>query len=1080
MTKYLILLLLFSLLSSIGLAQDRHISGQVISSEDNKGIQGITVAVPNSSIGTITDEEGKYKLNIPLNTKQIQFSGIGFNTITTDLSISDSINITMTTNVNILNDVVITALGVKREEKSLGYAVQTLDGSEVSTINETNFINSLQGRIAGVSITGSSNLGGSSRIILRGVRSISFENQPLFIVDGVPIDNSNFATKDQIRGALGYDFGNAAQDINPDDIETINVLKGSTATALYGSQGANGVIIINSKKGISRTPGSGKMPIGITLSSGITFSEVSVLPEYQNRYGGGAASTLPNDPKTYSDFLISTLHPGEQRSNFEYDGSWGPEMLGQMVYQWNSYYPSMPNYNKKTPWIAHPDNIRDFYQTGITTTNNVAIDGGNANTLYRLSYTNHNQKGTIPNSSLNRNTFNFNGSNKFSDKLSSAVSITYVGANGKGRAQTGYNSLATNFTQWWERQIDMNELKDYKNPDGSQRTWNMNSETDLSPLFWNNPYWRCYENYETDQRNRIYGVVSLNYEISKGLNLSGAIKTDYYNEGRQERVALGSAAAESISKYSEENIIVNENNYEMMITYKTSLNTNFDLNAFAGVNRQDRKKTDNFITSQGGLNVPDYYSLTNSAANLLSVSNKTQLRRNSIYASTSIGYKRFLYLDLTGRNDFSSTLPDDNNSYFYPSVTGSYIFSEQLTSKWLSYGKIRMGWALTAIDPPPYSTGSTRPLVADNFSGFASAVTPNIANNPNLKPEKTSSFETGIEMIFLNGRASVEVTYYVSNSKDVVFPVQQSATTGYNSKFYNAAEIKNEGIELQLTGIPFQTKSGFKWGLGVNFAKNNNIVKKLFTDENGKSVESILIENAPFSVTFEARPGMAYGQIVGYDYAYDANGNHIIDPVTNSYAHTATVKPLGSVLPDYTGGVSTWFEFKGFKIFGLVDFQKGGKLFSLTNTFGKYSGTLSETAEEDIRTNGIVLEGVVQTGVDAEGNPTSDGTINTGKIAAVDHFFLDGGFIISAADVNDASYIKFRELAITYSFPKKWFKKTIEGASISLIGRNLGILYKKVPHIDPESAVSTNNIQGLEGGQLPSERTYGVSLNIKF
>ncbi|MBL0032323.1 MAG: TonB-dependent receptor [Bacteroidetes bacterium] len=376
----------------------------------------------------------------------------------------------------------------------------------------------------------------------------------------------------------------------------------------------------------------------------------------------------------------------------------------------------------------------------------------------------------------------------------------------------------------------------------------------------------------------------------------------------------------------------------------------------------------------------------------------------------------------------------------------------------------------SAIDPS---------ICINRFAGFATAIVPNIANNSELQPEKTSSIEIGTQLIFLEGRINLDFTYYNTTSKDVIFAVQQSLSTGYTSKFYNAAEISNKGIELQIDGQVIKTKSGFVWGVGVNYAKNTNMVEKLFTDENGNETQSLRIQNAPFSATFEARPGMAFGQIVGYDYAYDANGNHIIDG--GAYARTAKVQPLGSVLPNFTGGVSTWFEYKGFRLFGLIDFQDGGKLFSMTNMWGKYSGTLKETAEGGIRENGLILEGVEQTGVDASGNPISDGTPNTTSIAAIDHFFLDGGYVITAADVYDASFIKFRELSLTYALPKKLFlKSSIQGVSVSLVGRNLAILHKNVPNIDPESAVSTSNVQGLEGAQLPTERTYGVTLNVRF
>ncbi len=1049
-------------------AQERVITGRVTSSQDNLSIPGVSVVVVGTTNGTSTDIDGNFSISVSAAAKTLRFSGIGMKTKDVALTASNSVDVLMDPDILRLDEVVVTALGVKREEKSLGYATQTVRGEDVTLAKETNFINALQGKVAGVSITGSSNIGGSSRILLRGVRSISYENQPLFIVDGIPINNSNFATLDQARGAKGYDFGNAAQDINPEDIENVTILKGSSASALYGAQGANGVIIITTKRGTARVKGGTKSPIGVSYTSGITISKVSVLPEYQDRFGGGASDA----------FLPSAMYPGDERSNFEYDGSWGPELNGQLVHQWDSYYPTLPNYGKKTPWVAHPDNIKDFYETGVTLNNSLSIDGGNETTNYRLSYTNLNDNGVVPNSTLNRNVLSFSGGHKFTKRLTSNASLNYMRTNTKGRPFTGYNSLGSNFTQWWQRQIDMDQLKDYKNPDGTQRTWNMNAEDDLSPLYWDNPYWTAYENYETDVRNRIFGMGSVAYDLGKGLNIVGAIKTDYYNDFRQERVAKGGA---DISLYSENDITFQENNYEMMLTYKTSLNENFDFDALVGVNRMDRKLINNKFETQGGLNVPNFYNLTNSVSSVKVTPSTSQRRRNSLFGSASIGYKRYLYLALTGRNDWSSTLPVDDNSYFYPSVTGSFIFSELVQAKWLNYGKVRIGWASTAIEPPAYAATETRPIVSDNFAGYATAVVPNAANNIELKPETNNSWEIGTEMIFLDGRTSVDFTYYNGRSKDVVFAVQQSASTGYRSKFYNAAELSNKGIEVMLTLIPVRTKSGFEWGLTGNYSKNKNIVEKLFTDENGKETESVLIQNAPFSASYQHRPGLEFGQIVGYDYAYDANGNKIVDPSSNSYATTATVKPLGSVLPNFTGGVSTWVSYKGIRLYALVDFQDGGKIFSMTNMWGKYSGTLKETAEGDIRANGLVLDGVVQTGVDADGNPTSDGTVNTGNIAAVDHFFLDGGYIITAADVYDASYIKLREITLTYALPEKLFAKTaIQGLSVSLVGRNLAILHKNVPHIDPEAGLSTSNVQGFEGGQLPTTRTYGVSLNVKF
>ena len=1059
MRKTITLFLSLFVLSLAALAQERTVTGKVISSADKLGIPGVSVVEPGTTNGAVTDIDGKYSIMVKSTTTQLRFSGTGLVTQTLNIPASNSLDVTMSQDVQKIGEVVVTALGVKREEKSLGYSTQKVSGEELSDAKEANFINSLQGRVAGVSITGSSNLGGSSRILLRGLRSINFENQPLFVVDGIPMNNENVATVDQARGALGYDYGNAIQDINPDDIESINVLKGPSATALYGSRGSNGVIIITTKKGVAREKNEKYSPIGVTLNIGFGMKKIYNLPKYQNRYGGGASP----------DFIESDIHPGEYRSEFEYDGSWGPELLGQEVYQWDSYYPSMPNYNKKTPWVAHPDNVKDFFQTGIVKNNSIALDGGNEKSLFRLGYTNYDEKGVIPNERLNRNIISFNGSNKFTDRLSADITMNYVVSRGKGRAATGYNSIASNFNQWWERQLDIHELEDYKNPDGTQRAWNMNSEEDPSPLYWDNPYWVCYENYETDQRNRLYGGLNLNYDLGKGFSVIASGKTDYYDEFRQERVAVGSAIATAIPSYSENTLQFNENNYEIMLNYKHRISDAFDFNGFVGANRMDQKFSNKFIATQGGLKVPNFYSISNSqSSELIQSSQVRQMRKNSVFASASVGYKSFLYLDVTGRNDWSSTLPEDNNSYFYPSVSGSFVFSELLDMSWLSYGKLRAGWALTAVDPPAYRSTATPALISDNFNGVPTSVLPGTFNNTTLKPEFTSGFETGLEAKFLNQRISMDVAYSSTLSKDVIFNVQQSSASGITYKIYNAAEISNKTVELMLNVIPVKLKNSFEWGVGFNWAKTKNMVEKLFTDENGNETESVQIGTAPFSATLQMYKGMEASQIVGYDFVYDDKGNKIVD-ADGFYKRTATVTPLGSVLPDYTGGVSTYVTFKGIRLGGLIDFQKGGKVYSLTNVWGRYSGIFAETAEGDIRENGLINEGVTETG-----------EANTTVISAVDHYFQDGGYVITAADVYDASFVKLRELTLSYELPSSLFKKGIRGVSVGIYGRNLAILHKNAPNIDPESGLSTSNVQGFEGGQLPTARTFGINLNVRF
>jgi TonB-linked SusC/RagA family outer membrane protein len=1065
-----ILLLLFV---GFSFAQNNKIvEGTVTDAADKSPLAGANVILKGTTIGAVTDGDGKFSLFIPdTNTHNtLVISYVGMTSQEVALPADNSpLTVSLVAGKNI-NEVVVTALGVKREQKSLGYATQVVSGTDVSTAKEANVINQLQGKVAGVQISGSSNLGGSARILLRGVRSIDGENQPLFVVDGVPINNANPTTIDQARGALGYDYGNAVQDINTDDIESVNILKGLSASALYGSRGINGVIVITTKKGAQRA-GKGKMPIGVTVSQNMLFSQVAVLPEYQNLYGGGTLDTFRN----------SAVFPGYKRPQFSYDGSWGPKMEGQPVMQYYAYYPwDSARYGVATPWSPHPDNIKSFFKTGVLSNTNVSLDGANDKGNFRLAFTNLYQSGTIPNSHLNRSTISFNGGYNFGKYIFSSIGVNYVKSGAKGRAQTGYENLTSNFTQWFQRQLDMEELKNYKNPDGTQRSWNRASEADANPLYWDNPYWTIYENYETDNRDRVYGNFVLGAKPTDWLTLKGTVNSDYYSDGRQERYAVGTVKT---SRYSEENINYNEMNYELMAMAHKVFKEKFDLSGFIGVNRRDQRVNHTLAETSGGLNVPNLYTLKNSIDPVI-VNNgipypKTRKVQNSVFFDVSFGYAGMVFIDVTGRNDWSSTLPSSSNSYFYPSVGGSFVYSELFKSKWFTYGKLRASWAQGRKDGDPYQL-ETRPTASQSFGSQAIFVQPSRLRNPNLKPELVSTWEIGTEMMLWNDRVRWDLTYYDSKTTDIIFDVQQSAATGYNYRTTNAGVMTNQGIEFASTFKIVKLKNTFEWSVGFNIAKNWNKIKELYKDDAGNETNTIVLEQAPFAVTLEARPGMPYGVIVGTDYARDEHGNKLVD-ANGFYIPTTELKPLGSVLADFTGGVSTTLSWKGLSAYFLFDFQKGGHLFSLTNTWGKYSGTLKETAEGGIRENGIIVDGVVANGTDANGNPTSDGTRNTTSIAAVDHFFVNQGYVIAAADVYDASFVKFREFRLLYELPAKIFAKgPVRGLSLGITGRNLAILKKNVPNIDPESTVSSGNVQGLEGAQLPTERSIGFNVSIRF
>jgi TonB-linked SusC/RagA family outer membrane protein len=1051
--------MLVLLVFSIGTVYAQKTISGVVTDESGEAIIGATVLMKGSASGTITDIDGNYSIEVPEEATALLFSYIGY--ATQDIEITGTtLNVTMLEGVD-LEKVVVTALGISRKEKSLGYSSQELDGEEITKTRDANFLNTLQGKVAGVQITGSSNLGGSSRITIRGAGSITGNNQPLFIVDGVPINNSNYTTTNQARGAGGYDYGSAISDINPDDIETMNVLKGPAATALYGNRGANGVIMITTKKGSRAT--DSKLPIGVSINSGIQFNEVALLPSYQNQYGGGAGSA----------FGTSTIDTLQQIVDFGYDGSWGPKYDGQNVRHWDSYDPSdASNFGSTRAWQANPNNIRDFFRTGVLATNNIAFSGANTLGSFRLSYTNTHQLGTQENSSLTRHNVGFNADYKLTKKLTATTSINFVSSQGNGRPITGYGeSVMSQFNQWFQRQLDMDRLRDYKNPDGTQRTWNRKSEGNASPNYWNNPFWDRYENGQKDRRERLFGNVGLSYAITDYLSISGRAMTDFYTDRREEWIAVGGV---NEAGYSEDVRFFRENNYEATLNFNKRIGEMISVNAIAGVNFRKNTFNRNFGGTQGGLNTAGFYNLSNSVSPAEIIDFSSHQEIFSGFANVSLGFKDFIYLDLSGRFDINSTLPIKNNTYPYYSAGLSFIFSELLPKNdILSFGQFRASYARAGSGTTPYQleiTYATNP----SFGSNGLSTVPNSLNNAELLPESTNSFEAGLDLRFFKGRLGLDFTYYNQLTENMIFNVAVSPSTGYTSKSLNAGKVLNHGFEISANATPVKTKSGFTWNLGLNFAKNNNTTLELTDGTENLRLTSL------FGVVLEARVGESYGTLVGTDFVYDDAGNKLVDAASGTYVVSDEVKALGSVLADFNGGVSTTISYKGVSLYLLFDFQSGGTVFSLSNMWGKYSGMLDVTAENGIREDGIVVAGMAAT-QDATGEWVSSGVANTTVVDAQTHFFSNQGYVINAADVYDASFVKFREARLGYTFPNKIFGKTpFRDVSLSVVARNIAILHKNVPNIDPEAAVSSGNIQGFEGGQLPTERSIGVNLKLKF
>ena len=1047
------------------------VTGKVTDRSSGDGLPGVAVVVAGQGIGVFTDVDGSYSITANAASDQLLFSFIGYGSERVSCDGNSTVNVALSAGVD-LDEVVVTALGVSREKKALGYSVQELGNSAFTEAKSENVVKSLTGKIAGAQVTSGTAIGSSSKIILRGASSITGDNQPLFIVDGVPMDNSDYSSGNQQRSVGGYDYGNAMQDMNPDDIESVTVLKGPAAAALYGSRASNGAIVITTKSGKGHRA-SGKKGLGVSVSSTVAFNNVFVLPDYQNSYGGGAGTDWINQQLV--DSLGDTPIP-----DYGYDGSWGPALEGQQVYHWDSWYDDDAN-GVTRPWSPTDSDVDEFFQTGVTYSNNFSVTGSNDASSFRLSYTNHNQTGVYENSSLDRNTLSFAASSDVSDKLTASVNMNYVQSVGQGRPLTGYGqSVMSQFTQWGQRQLSMDRLRNYENSDGSHRTWNRNSVTDPSPHYWDNPFWERYKNVQDDQRDRVFGNLTMNYKINDNLSFMGRALTDFYIDRRQERIAVGGVRESSYSEYTRQ---LQETNLDAYLNFNKEINSDLSMVGFVGVNKRIRDYKRLGAYTLGGLNTPGLYTIANGGDGYQISDYEDSKVINSLLGSVNLGYQNTLFIDVTARNDWSSSLPESSNSYFYPSATASYVFSEVLDISGMSFGKLRLGWAQVGNDTGPYQTGLTYG-VNPNFGSSGSASVPNSQNNPDLRPEKTSSFEVGTEMSFFLDRLRIDATYYSNITEDLIFNVPVSATSGYTSAVLNAGKTQNRGVELAISGTPVQTEN-FRWDLGLNFAKNENELLEL-----ADGVENIRYTSL-FGVTLEARPGQPLGTFYGYDFVYDDNGDKLVNP-NGTYVRTPGVVPIGDILADFTGGVWSDMQYKNLSFSALVDFQKGGSVHSYSNQWGKYSGTLAETAEEGMREDGVTVDGVYGTYtttddgeideivyLDEAGEVSTSAIDNSTNLGAQSHFFYNQGYVIHAADQYDASFVKLREMRLDYNLPASVTSGLpFSNISIGIYGRNLAILHKNVPHIDPEVATSSSNVQGFEGGQLPAERTIGF--NLKF
>lgn len=1032
------------------------LEGIVVDAVTKEPVIGASINIKGTTHGAVTDFDGKFYFQTGQKfpyTLVVSYMGYKRTEVVVT---SNPVTVSITQEQNALSEVVVTALGITKEKKSLGYTTQSVKGKDLETTKETNFLNGLSGKLAGVRITNSQGDMGSSRIVIRGETSIAGNNQPLFVVDGIPVDNSQLGSV----GGATRDFKNAIADLNPQDIESINVLKGPNAAALYGSRAAHGVVLITTKSG------KGQQGLGVTVNTGITITEVSLLPTYQNTFGQGS-----NGKFSYVDGKGGGI-------NDQTDESWGPKMDGRLIPQFNSN-------GVAVPFVAHPNNVKDYFNTGLTYENSISVAKSDEKSDFRLGVNNQKQIGTVPNSEVTKTNFSVNANYKLSDRVKVGVTGNYIVTDAPtlpgGPSGNRAAGVMLQFT-WFGRQVDMNALRN-------------NRDTNWNNSYYSNPYWTAYYNTTSQQRNRLIGDIHLDVKLTDDLNFRFRTSVDNYNDRRKYTIKYGTNGT-PFGSYAEDAYTVNEQNTEGIFTYTKKINDDFTVDALAGFNIRNHSDANNYQKAPR-LAVPDLYTLTNSRDPLTSSNTLSRLRVYSAYASAQFGYKNYAYLNVTARNDWSSTLPSSNRSYFYPSFNGSLILSEvfNLKGSTLDFLKLRGGWSEVGNDADPYQLNTVYDFQTA-FDGNPIQTSSKRKLNENLKPETTRSTEVGLEATFFKNRLHFDVAYYNTNSFDQILEIKTTAGSGYTSQLINAGKVNNRGIEIQLDGTPVQTEN-FKWNIAGNYSKNTSKVDILDYD---KQIQNYTIGSSG-GVDVLASVGQAYGALYGIAYERDANGNIVVG--SNGLPQAATDKKvLGHYTPDYIAGITNTLTYKNLELSFLVDASVGGELFSGTNRVGNYTGVLAQTLPGRDAANGG-LNYYVTTGSDGKdvknlvsggnapaGLPVYDdgmifkgvyanGTPNTTVLSAQEYY--KASYNISEAYIYSSTFVKMREIKLTYNVNKSLVRKLgLQSASITAAGRNLFFIYKEVPNIDPETAYNTGNAQGLEQYSLPSTRNFSLNVNLKF
>lgn len=1110
MNRLKLMILLFVLTGFTALmAQTVTITGTVTSADDGMPIPGVAVTVQGTTLGAFTDADGKYLINAPTSAANLTFTFVGMKTITERISGRTTIDVVMQTEMHGLDEVIVTALGISRERKALGYAVQDVKSEELTRAAQANVISSLSGKIAGLQVSqAGGQIGASSRIVIRGNSSLG-DNQPLIVIDGIPVSNS--ASRQN-----SVDFGSGLYDINPDDIESISVLKGGSA-ALYGMRAGHGVILITTKSGSRQKEG-----LSVTYDGNFNVDQVYSLLKMQNKYGQGylgdewwyklacAGQLDRNDDKvldeldifegSYAEFAQGDFNPGYGFSyldglgngvNDGVDESWGPRLDdGLKLTQYNSPRDSNGNLIP-TDWVSSPNNMKDLYQFGYTTNHNIAVTSNSERSTTRASVGYRNQKGTLPNTDLKRYTINFNTNVKLSKMFDFDLSSNYTRSESSNLPMTEYNASnpMQSMGQWFGRQVDMKDLKEHWTEtmvNGYPYNWNSN--------YHNNPYWSLNKNTNSMDKDRLFGKTSLYFKPVSFITIEGRLGVDYYNQktmsvisyrSNEMMAGTGSWDGGSFNLYDTKNY---EFNADVIATFHKKINV-FDVDLLAGANYRNLKWEYSRIGANL-LTVPDLFTIANVKGSPLNAMDHSWIRSNSVYGSASVGYNGMIYLEGSARNDWSSTIADP---FFYPAVSVSWIPTEtfKINSTFLNYLKIRGGWAKIgsatgAYRTDPYFSAGTYTIYGVTQYNQTTEFPPT-----GLRPEQVVTRELGLETRLLNNHLTIDMSLYDKVTTDQILPVAISKATGYNTMLINAGEISNKGIEIQLRGNIFNKSDGFNWDITVNWSKDQSKIIDLYTDPVTNQPLASYNIGSQWSTYVQARPGEPWGVIVGNGMVRRESDNAII---VNSAGmpRLRSSMIIGNVNPDWLAGIRNDFSYKGLSFGFMIDLRKGGDIFSISHMFGTYSGLTEFTAAGEIRSNGLVL------GKDFLKDEKFVKIVNQNPDDIQKSEFAENDIVIGAQDffesyysnrelsVIDGSYVKLREAYLSYTLPPSLFSATnmIKSGSISLVGSNLAILLRhksNISGLDPESTVtSDNNGVGLETTSFPPTRSMGIRLSFTF